>query len=513
MTVATPSPAETSLSTLPRSNARALPRLTPEEISIRRARPLNQVAKKLAYPRGIISSGWGDIYNVCTNRLGLEFDGWQDGAGKLLMAKREDGMLAHTVGGFGMSVCRQTGKTFFVAGSIFGLSVHFPGMLTIWSAHHAKTHNETFQSMQAFAERKAIAPFIRKVYTGSGDEEVRFLNGSRILFGARERGFGRGIPGVDCLVSDEAQILSERAMQNMLATMNTSQLGLHIYAGTPPTPTDNSESWMRMRDEAWVDGPLGPQVIYTEDLVWIEMGADDDADLDDYGQYAKANPSFPHRTPLASMQRLRRKLKDDGFRREALGIYDKQESSVFDIEKWSNLKDMEATAPRDAVIMVDISPDRRWSTIGVAGEYPDDEDRTLVMVHSLRGTDGVVPKIKELLADQDKSILEVAIFAGGTARILKPDLERESIEFEEVTANEMAAAYGHLQEKIKSGLVVHVDQPELNMALEMTKTRFVQTGEAESFDRREYSVDVSPAVAAAGAVYRWGLVGRMPVFL
>ena len=35
------------------------------------------------------------------------------------------------------------------------------------------------------------------LYTGSGDEEVRFTNGSRILFGARERGFGRGIAGVE----------------------------------------------------------------------------------------------------------------------------------------------------------------------------------------------------------------------------------------------------------------------------------------------------------------------------
>jgi hypothetical protein len=80
----------------------------------------------------------------------------------------------------------------------------------------------------------------RQVFTGSGDEEIRFHNGSRILFGARERGFGRGIPGVDILIFDEAQILSDRALSNMLATMNTSRFGLQLYIGTPPKPEDMS---------------------------------------------------------------------------------------------------------------------------------------------------------------------------------------------------------------------------------------------------------------------------------
>jgi hypothetical protein len=89
-------------------------------------------------------------------------------------------------------------------------------------------------------------------------------------------------------MSDEAQILSERAMQNMLATMNTSALGLHIYAGTPPKPEDNSEQWMRSRAEAWVDGPDGPPIVDLEDMAWVEIGADNGCDLDDREQWAVA---------------------------------------------------------------------------------------------------------------------------------------------------------------------------------------------------------------------------------
>ena len=191
---------------------------------------------------------------------------------------------------------------------------------------------ETFLAMQAFSMRSKIAPFIHKVYTGSGDEEIRFINGSRILFGARERGFGRGIPGVDILISDEGQILSMRAMQNMLATMNVSRFGLHVYAGTPPYEEDNCEVWLQMRDEA-LSGA-------STDMVWIEMGADDNADLDDEDQWRKANPSIPHRTPIESIRRLRQRLDDKGFKHEAMGVYDPDDAAVFDIARWATLADV-----------------------------------------------------------------------------------------------------------------------------------------------------------------------------
>lgn len=472
---------------------------------------LSQVAKKLAVPRGIVTSGWAPVRDTCRDDMGIEFDGWQDGMGQLLLAKKANGRLAHTVGGFGLSAMRQIGKTYFFAGALFGMCQHFPGLLVIWSAHHSKTHNETFLAMQEFAQRSKIAPFIDKVYTGSGDEEVRFANGSRILFGARERGFGRGIPGVDVLVSDEGQILSEKAMRAMLATLNTSWMGLHIYAGTPPEPDNNSETWMRMRDSAWAAGPKEQVKVEVEDHVWIEIGADDDADLDDFEQWG--NPSYPHRTPLESMMRLRRMLTDEGVRREGMGLYDVDEGSIFDMERWMKLVDEDAEQPHSAALVLDVSPDRRWCAIAVAGDLRqnslDELERSLVLVTSIRGTEGVVRKIAELREKRD--LVDIAI-TNGAARALETELTKAAIEYEILTQSEMSAAYGNLQRAIKEGTIAHVDQPELNFAMANAKTRYLQTGEAESFDRREYSVDISPAVAIAGALYRWGLMAQpMPV--
>src|SRR5690606_12192653 len=197
---------------------------------------LSEVAKHLSIPDGIVSSEWPSVHKTCRDKLGITFDPWQEDIGRLILTKRADGTLTTTVDGVGMSLPRQVGKTYLLAGMVFALCVNRPGLLVIWTAHHMATSGETFLAMQGFAQRAKVAPHVRQVYTGSGDEEVRFHNGSRILFGARERGFGRGIPGVDVLIMDEAQIHSDKAMSNMLATMNTSRFGLHLYIGTPPKP-------------------------------------------------------------------------------------------------------------------------------------------------------------------------------------------------------------------------------------------------------------------------------------
>lgn len=458
---------------------------------------LTEVARHVAKPSGIVSTGWPAVEKTCREKLGIEFDEWQKGAGRLILAKRADGSLAATVGGAAMSLPRQVGKTYLLAGMIFGLCVNTPGLLVIWSAHHARTHGETFLAMQAFAQRSRVKPYISQVFTGSGDEEIRFVNGSRILFGARERGFGRGIPGVDVLVMDEAQILSDKAMENMLATLNTSRFGLHLYIGTPPKPEDiearRSELFIRMRLEA-LSGE-------SEELLWIECGAEDGADPDDRKQYAKANPSYPHRTPLTSIKRMRKMLTLDGFLREGLGIWpDDTDVVIFDMARWASppLLDRDVEPPSRAVLTIAVSPDRRWACIGVAGE--SDGGKTVVLCHSIRGLAGVAAKVAELQESRD--IVEVGL-AGAAAKTLIPDLVKAGVEFVEISQVQMGAACGAFQQAFRDGAIVHVGQPELDAAVANAQTRRV--GEAEQWDRRDVKIDDSPLVAVSAALFRYGL--------
>jgi hypothetical protein len=340
-------------------------------------RKLSEVTRKLVVPSGITSTSWPGIRGTCRERLGITFDDWQDGAGRVILAKRADGKLAATIGGVGMSVCRQVGKTYLIGGMCFGLAVSRPGTLMIWSAHHARTHGETFLAMQNFARRSRIAPYIEAVYKGSGDEEIRFLNGSRILFGARERGFGRGVPGVDVIVSDEAQIMSEKALDAQLATMNTSDFGLALYIGTPPRPEDPSEAFTRMRTEAW-DGTL-------EDAVWIEIGAEPGTDPNDRRLWSKWNPSHPKRTPVESILRLQRKLSPESFLREGMGTWDVAVEGVFLGGTWRRQAQTEVDPATGLALsqitgQVHVALDMAWSREGcglaVAGKRDDGSCRS-----------------------------------------------------------------------------------------------------------------------------------------
>ena len=156
---------------------------------------LSEIARHLVLPDGIVSTGWPAVRDKCAD-LGITFDPWQDGAGRAILAKRDDGVYACGIGGAVMSIPRQVGKTFLLGAITFALCLLHPGSLVIWTAHRARTANETFTAMQALARRKKIAPHIAKIILGSGEEEIAFANGSRVLFGARERGFGRGFADV-----------------------------------------------------------------------------------------------------------------------------------------------------------------------------------------------------------------------------------------------------------------------------------------------------------------------------
>ena len=276
-------------------------------------RKLSEVARHICRPSGIVSTGFRDVRDRA-KVMGLGFDGWQDGVARLALAKREDGMYAAGIGGVVLSIPRQVGKTYLIAAIVFALCTLFPKLTVIWTAHRTRTHNETFKKMQGMSRKSKIAPYIENVRAANGEQEITFKNGSRILFGARESGFGRGFDEVDILVLDEAQILTEDAMSDMVPATNAAPNGLVFMMGTPPRPKDPGEVFTNVRKAA-LEGD--------EDTLYVEFSADENAGLEDRKQLAKANPSYPHRTSDAAIQRMRKLLgSDESFKREAYGIWD-----------------------------------------------------------------------------------------------------------------------------------------------------------------------------------------------
>lgn len=449
----------------------------------------------MVVPSGIVTTGWPRVEAQCAD-MGITFDAWQSGAGRIILGKRVDGTYAATVGGVVISIPRQVGKTFLIAAIVFAMCVLFPGLRVVWTAHRTRTATNTFRSLQGLARRPRIAPHVDHVRTANGEQEIGFRNGSVIMFGARESGFGRGIDAIDIEVFDEAQILTEKALDDMVAATNTARHphgALLFYTGTPPRPIDPGEVFSARREEA-LSGK-------SDDMVYLEFSADPDADPDDREQWSVANPSFPDRTPLASMLRMRKNLtSDDSWMREALGVWDQVGvRRLFPGDSWSAAADR-TSLPMDSLALgIEAAPDLSAAAISLAGRRSD--DRWHIELHEQRtGSAWVAGFVVELL-QANPVVRAVAIDEGSPSAALVGDLRRAGVRLVSPTVRELGAACALLLEGVVTGSVVHTDQHQMtSAAMVATKRVLGQTG-LWTFSRPDAGSDILPIQSAALALW------------
>lgn len=468
-------------------------------------RRLSEVARHVVIPDGIVTTGWPAVEAKC-REFGDGFDEWQRGAGRLILGKRDDGIYAATVGGVTLSIPRQVAKTFLVGRIIFALCVLYPGLQVIWTAHRTRTSTKTFKGMQGYAKRARVAPHIAEIRKANGEQEIVFTNGSIIMFGARESGFGRGFDEVDIAVFDEAQILTEKGLEDIVPATNQSRHphgALLFFMGTPPRPVDPGEAFTARRTDALAhkptDSPFGEPVI-GEDQLYIECSADPDADPDDQAQWRIANPSFPHRTPLRSMLRLRKNLtSDESWCREGLGIWDSTPvHHLVDLERWAELEGLPDAQPTRIALAVAASRDRQWTYIGLAGEWGNGRVH-LQVVRADRGTAWVIDELVRLKREHHP--VDIAIAATDPAASLLPDMEntRGLRRVSVLQSRDEMRAAGLYVDLVKEGKASHAGGRLLGLSVEHARKKRL----GESFlivGPKDESIDVAPLKAVANAL-------------
>jgi len=468
---------------------------------------LREVARHVVIPEGIVTTGWPAVEAKCRELFGVTFDQWQDDLGRVVFGKRADGLYAATIGGVWLSIPRQVAKTWFVMRIVFALCILFPGLKVLWTAHHTATLSNTFRSASGLARRAKVAPFVGNpdggegVRRGSGKEAILFKNGSAIYFGARDQGFGRGFDEVDVEVFDECQILNEKALEDMVAATNQSRHqhgALLFYMGTPGRPIDPCEVFSTRRADA-ISGQ-------SEDTVYVECSADPDADPDDHEQWRKANPSFPKRTPLASMLRLRKNLVSvESWMREALGIWDveKHLRFVYPIEEWAQCLDVDSMPGTSGhmAFSVDVSWDRSFAYVAVAAAR-DDGLIHAELIHRCDPSDVVA-----FLRDECAAFNPVGVAlqsSGAPVSSLLEDLKRELGEdvLVQMSGSDMAKAFGATYDLVKTGGVrVKPDEENtIDRALRVAVSRALSDG-GTLLDRKKSRGDIAPLVAMTNATY------------
>lgn len=462
---------------------------------------LSEVARHVVIPAGIVSTSWPRVVAKC-RELGVEFDEWQHGIGQIALGKRADGKYAATVGGVVLSIPRQVGKTFLVGMIVIALCLLFPGLTVLWTAHRTRTATKTFHTLKGMTERPKVAPHMLDPRLSNGEQEVRFHNGSVIMFGAREQGFGRGFDEVDVEVFDEAQILSERALEDMVPATNQSRHeagALLFFMGTPPRPSDPGEEFANRRKAA-LDGS-------SEDMVYVEFSADQDADPDDREQWRKANPSFPGRTPVESMKRMRANLTDDAsYLREALGVWDPPETKgILSPAAWSACTDplVDVRTLRDVVLAVDVAPGHVSASIVAAAFDSERGAPVLELVEHRPGASWLPDRLAALVAQYGgRAVLN----SGGPVGSLVPELLALGLDYLDVKGTEYTKACGRLVAVVNDRGFRHRGEPEFMAAVEGLKARKV--GDGFTWSRSSSAVDITPLVGSTLAL--WAVASAAP---
>ncbi len=458
-----------------------------------RGRRLSEVAAVLEWPEAEAVRSDFDRIRTVAARMGIDYDTWQQGLLWILFSRGSDGRYCCGQGGLTVSSCRQIGKTFTLGTAFFVKCMLSPGLKVIWTAHHTRTSDETFTDMCSLAQMPAVARHIDHIRRANGQQEIVFANNSRIMFGARENGFGRGLHGADVEVFDESQILTDRALSNMIPVMNTAPDPLAVFLGNPPKPGDPSDVFAAKRRQALDGGARG--------MAYVELAAPRDCDSDDREAWAVANPSYPSRTPESAIERMRQLLPEDDFRREALGIWDETHvSHAIDPDAWARA--VAQGKPEGGVpsLGIDMPPSRDFVNVGCCWRAGDTAHIQLVQrIPATRAGEAV-----DWVAERWPRLASVVIDAQSPAMSLVPDLTERHVRVTVTGVRDIARACGRVTDMLAAGTLTHrpdTDQPQLAVAAAGATRRPVGQAGAWAWNRGTTDTDISPLVACTLAVH------------
>lgn len=424
---------------------------------------------------------------------GLVMDAWQAAVLEDALGERDDQKWAAL--SVGLIVPRQNGKgAILEARELAGLYL-FGERLILHSAHEFKTAAEAYRRIRGLIESTPdLDRRVHKMLANNNDMSIELRGGQRLRFVARSGGSGRGFTG-DCVILDEAYNLDNRIMSALYPTLSARPNPQVWYTSSAPLPEEKSDVLRRFCRR----GRAG-----TPNVAYIEYCAEADDDPESLETVVKANPAFAIRMNAEFIDSERPVLGED-FARERLGIWPDllEGAGVIDPEVWNACLD-EKSGPVDPVAFaLDVSPDRKWASFGVAG--PSALGGTHVeLVERRHGTDWVVERAAEL---QDRWGGQLAVAIGSPAASLLGELVQAGISVLEVSPGDHAQACGLLFDAVTQGEIKHLGDSALTVAVNGAQQKF--SADAWLWSRRSSAVDISPLVAVTLAF--WGLRNRPAV--
>jgi hypothetical protein len=408
-------------------------------------------------------------------RYGTHLDPWQVDALEAGLGVSADGCWQTPT--VGINLARQSGKSILLQARALAGALLFGERTIVVSAHEQRTSRLLFEGLRDYFGGYAdLSRRVASMIAALGREEIRLLDGTRLVFPSRTRSVLRGF-SIDCLLLDEAQLLTDQQWESARPTTAARPNAAVWMFGTAPQLSTDAEVFGRLRASAH-EGT-------DRSLAWVEYGADEGADLDDRVQWRKANPGRVSDEAIAAE---RREMSPGGFARERLNLWPTESTEqVIDSAWWGQLAGS-GPVGAPAALAVDGGPDR---VMVVAGAWKVDNgfhvEVLLVEPDPFRAAQFVVEGAGRRIP--------VVLDGASAARSLEPTLAAQRVSVRVTTAAEMAVACGGFLDDVNAARVSHSGQPVLAAAVEGARRRALGDAGAFAWDRRDESVFLSPLVS------------------
>lgn len=450
----------------------------------------NQEPRFRIEPQNVFQTDGPAAASMCEHYW-FTLDPWQRILLNCWLGRDENGRL--TCSQAGVSGPRQNGKNGAIEAFELYLLVTQPGIEILHTAHRNETAYGAFERMRTLfegnvpgkgREARTLMKLVDKANGGgirlaNGEWSIRLSNGSRIRYRTRSNGTGRGITGINVLILDEAQELTDTIAAALVSTTSAA-IGdsIIISLGTPPDETAPGEVFTRDRNAALHEP--GPQDAWHE---WsIETLPPEDATFEDVIPLIyETNPAYMLDRPASLEEnRTRRewvKLGFEKFCRERLGYWQSSEVSnpAFEMAAWEKLiEEHPATAQgMRQTVGIKFSPDNEFVAVVQARKVGKDKPHIELVECTNIGHMSTKPLAESLYKLRNK-LNYILIDGTGRADSLMDDLKTlkyPAARYGRATTRDVVNASSSMIGWVRSGAFTHYGQEALDDSVKKATKR------------------------------------------